>query len=291
VKIAVTGATGIVGHAIAGHLSQRGHAVTALGRRRAALPGVAFTQYDMTKASPDLEGFDALVHAAFSHVPGQYRGGEGDDPEGFLRINLEGTLRLFANARDCGVGRMLFLSSRAVYDGYPVGTVLVDGMPARPESLYGRVKAEVEDALASMAGPGLAVASLRATGVYGVAAPGQQDKWADIFAAVERGDVLAPRVGTEVHGDDLAAAANLLLQVEAATLGPVTFNISDILLDRRDLLATYSKVTGRAVSLPTRADDGLVSVMTCNRLRALGWLPRGMDGVRDAIINGVTRTH
>ena len=47
---------------------------------------------------PDLAGIGAVVHCAFAHVPGRYRGGEGDDPEGFRRANLDGSLALIRAA-------------------------------------------------------------------------------------------------------------------------------------------------------------------------------------------------
>ena len=274
-RVAVTGATGRVGWPVLRHLAGQGHEVVTLGRR--PVPGCDHRDWALGGAAPDLSGIDALVHAAFAHVPGRYRGGEGDDPEGFVARNRAGTLHLFAAAREAGVGRIVFLSSRAVHDGYPKGSVLPDDLPARPDSLYGRVKAEVEDWLG--AAPGLAGVSLRATGVYGAGAPGQPHKWTALFAGHLAGQVQAPRIGTEVHEDDLAAAVGLLL-AQGAT-GPV--NVSDILLDHHDLLALVNDLTGRDLPLPPRADPASASVMTCDRLRRLGWSPRGWSGLRETV--------
>ena len=47
------------------------------------------------------EGADTLVHAALEHVPGRFRGGEGDDLAGYLRANVGGGLALLAD----GAGR------------------------------------------------------------------------------------------------------------------------------------------------------------------------------------------
>ncbi|HRO16261.1 MAG TPA: NAD-dependent epimerase/dehydratase family protein, partial [Paracoccus sp. (in: a-proteobacteria)] len=182
-----------------------------------------------------LEGCGALVHAGFAHAPGKYRGGEGDDPAGFVAANLDGTLRLFADARAQGVGQVVFLSSRAVHDGHPPGTPLPDGLPARPEGLYGQVKAQAEAALAGA--QGLDGASIRATGVYG---PGLGNKWAGLFRDYLSGRAVAPRVATELHGGDLAAAVLLVI----ARRGTGTFNASDIVLDRRELLGRVARLTG-----------------------------------------------
>lgn len=282
-RIAVTGATGLVGYGIVGHLLGQGHAVTALGRRPVAIAGADHLAFDLNDALPDLTGCDALVHAAFSHLPGRYRGGEGADPAGFRHRNRDGTLRLFAQARACGVRRIVFMSSRAVYGGYPAGTALDDGLPSRPDSLYGQIKAEVEDAMAAMAGPDLAVASLRATGVYGPPVPGHPHKWTDLFAAFDKGETPPPRIATEVHAADLATAVSLLLTTDAADLLPVTFNVSDIILDHRDLLAIYANLTGHQGLLPPRSDPQSVSAMRTDRLSRLGWRPRGPDGIRQAL--------
>jgi len=152
-KIAVAGATGFIGHHAVAHLLASGHEVTALGRRLSLHAAAGFLPFDLDGPAPDLGGQDVLVHAALSHVPGRYRGGEGEAPEDFLHRNLEGTLRLFEAARDQGVPRILFLSSRAVYGDYPPGTALHENLPTRPDTLYGEVKVRAEEALACLASP------------------------------------------------------------------------------------------------------------------------------------------
>ena len=87
-KVAITGATGRVGHWIAAHLLARGHDVVTLGRRPSWHARAAFRAFDLDGPPPDLSGSAALVHCAFDHVPGRYRGGEGDDPEGFPDVVL-----------------------------------------------------------------------------------------------------------------------------------------------------------------------------------------------------------
>ncbi|WP_210529015.1 NAD-dependent epimerase/dehydratase family protein [Rubellimicrobium arenae] len=258
-RIAVTGATGLVGQFIVAGALAAGHQVVALGRSPSPHGG-EHRPWTFHDPAP-FDDCDALVHAAFAHVPGRYRGGEGDDPAGFLRTNLDGTLRLFEEARG---RRTVFLSSRAVYDGFPAGSLLTEDLPLAPDSLYGQVKLRAEEALASLGGT-----SLRATGVYGPPAPGQRHKWADLFDSFAQGGEIAPACGTEVHGADLARAVLLLLDA-----APGAYNCSDLVLDRRDLLDRWSGITGVEGQRPA-ASVKVPNVMDCARLRALGWTPGG----------------
>ena len=258
-RIALTGASGTVGGFFLRAALSAGHQVTRLDRS---------TGFHLSKAH-DLSGHDALVHCAFAHIPGRYRGGEGDDPDSFLRLNRDGTFRLFDEAVRDGVDRIVFLSSRAVHDGYPPGTILPDALPIRPANLYGQVKADAEAHLASLPLKGT---SIRATGVYGL-----PDKWRNLFDDYLAGRPIPPRIATEVHGDDLAAAILLLLDQPDP---PTQVNCSDVIMDRQDLLAQVQALTGCPHPLPDRANPEPLRIQTCERLRALGWQPGGMAKLR-----------
>lgn len=267
-RVALTGATGRAGHPIAAHLAGLGLDVVTLGRTPSplGLPHVTWSLGDR----PELTS-DALVHCAFSHVPGQYRGGEGGDPETFLRLNQDGTLRLLDAVP---AARLVFLSSRAVYGETPSGTRLDEAMTPRPDTLYGELKRATETEVTARGG-----ASLRATGLYGCPPPGRDHKWSALFADFAAGRPVPARVATELHVDDLAAAVALCLT--QAT--PPLLNVSDIILDRRDLLTAYSAITGIKGRLPERGTATAVKEMDCRRLRSLGWTPRGPAGLRPSL--------
>lgn len=285
-KIALTGPTGAVGSAVTAVLLARGHEVVCLGRRPSPLPGARHVAYDLGGDVPTLAGMDAVVHLALSHLPGRYRGGQGVDPDGFVRLNRDGSVRLFEAADRAGVSRLVFLSSRAVYGAYSPGTQLTEELPPRPDTLYGKVKLEAEAALAALAEPDRAWSSLRATGIYGPPVPGQAHKWAVLLAAFSTGETPAPRIATEVHADDVAAAVLLLLETPSGRLRHRVWNVSDIVLDRRELLRRYAQRTGITTGLPAASDPSGVSAMTTDRLRALGWRPRGMAGL-DAVLDAL----
>lgn len=262
-RVALTGASGIVGSFALAALERAGHDVTPLDRAHG---------WQLGQPAP-LAGHDALVHCAFAHAPGRYRGGEGDDPDGFVEANLGGSCALFDQAAAEGVGRILFLSSRAVHDGHPPGLRLGDDLAPAPTSLYGQVKAGAERHLTALRTRGIATCALRATGVYG---PGAANKWQGLFADHLAGRPVAPRVATEVHADDLARALVLLLDHPGP---PPTLNCSDLVLDRHDLLALIDSPH----PLPARADAAALRVPDCSGLHAAGWRPGGIALLRASL--------
>lgn len=266
-RVALTGAGGIIGGAVATALCGAGHRVTPLDRAHG---------WHLGRQAP-LNGHDALIHCAFAHAPGRYRGGEGDDPQGFIAANLDGTRRLFDEAAEAGMGRILFLSSRAVHDGHPPGMRLPDDLPPSPTSLYGVVKAQAEAYLADLRAPGRGTCALRATGVYG---PGTAHKWRGLFSDYLAGRPVAPRVATEVHVGDLARALLLLLHHPAP---PPSLNCSDLVLDRHDLLARVQGMTGCPHPPPPRADARALSIPDCAGLEAAGWRPGGVALLQDSL--------
>ncbi len=261
----ITGTSGLVGNMVAHGLTSRGWQVLSLGRH--SDDHISYRLGD----APDLPQADILVHCAFEHIAGRYRGGEGSDADGFHRQNLEGSLRLFDAAKAAGLPRLVFLSSRAVYGDQTAGLSLNESTTPHPDSLYGAVKLETEQALASLASADFIPISIRATGIYGSAPAGRPHKWASLFQDFLGNRPIPPRVSTELHGDDLAAAIALL----AGTASAGIYNASDIVLDRADLLAEVARIAKFDGKIPTQADPSTLNVMKTDKLAALGWRPGG----------------
>ncbi|MDP9838830.1 nucleoside-diphosphate-sugar epimerase [Neorhizobium huautlense] len=290
-KVLISGGTGLVGRYVVDGLIGAGHEVTLGGRSLPISPqggrslGANSAGADQSSRSfipltldPTLDqreqfaDIDTFIHLAFDHLPGRYRGGEGNDPARFRRLNHEGSVKLFEEAKAAGVKRCIFLSSRAVYDGLPPGTVLTEDMPLSPDSLYGRIKRESEQALGNLSSSTFITTSLRATGVYGHHRP---NKWDAMFEDFRNGKPVASRAGSEVHGDDLAAAMLLLMEQDADTVNGKAFNLSDIVTDTHEILSLYAQETGLSHPLPAPADQTSVNVMDKTRLKTLGWQPGG----------------
>lgn len=281
-RVLVSGGTGFVGRFVVRHLLERGYDVTVGGRTPP--PARTFSRpvdFAALPLDPDADpsgafrGIYCFVHAAFEHVPGRYRGGEGDDPAGFRRANLDGTVRLFEATRDAGVRRTLFLSSRAVYGTPAEATLLTETLTPQPDTLYGRVKLDAERTLNALCGHSFVGTSLRITGVYGPAGSGRAHKWDALFDDYLAGRPIPPRAGTEVHGADVARAVSLLLESEPARVNGEVFNVSDIVVDRRDLLQPLQALSNSAAPLPLPANRAGLSPMSNAKIAALGWVPGG----------------
>lgn len=291
-RVLVSGGTGYAGRFIVEHLLANGYKVT-VGGRTAPEPGfftkdVAFVPLRLDPDADQIEAFDHVyyfVHAAFDHVPGKYRGGEGDDPQGFHRANLDGTMRLFETARDAGVRRCVFLSSRAAYGPQPPGTMLKEDMHGKPDTLYGEIKLQAERSLASLCGHGFVTASLRATGIYGAAGPGRRHKWAGLFEDYLAGKPVSPRASTEVHGSDVARAVRLMLESDSMRINGETFNVSDLLTDTSEILSFLQRATHCPHPLPAAGDTAVCNPMGTCKIEALGWKPGGLELLRETIEN------
>jgi len=279
----VSGGTGFVGRFIVERLLEEGHEVTVTGRH--APPEDFFTapvKFVEDHLEPDEDhaatfaGCGHFVHCAFDHLPGRYRGGEGDDPQGFRRKNLEGSLARFRAAKAVGVKRAVLLSSRAVYGEQPPGAELTEETVPHPNSLYGEIKLACEQGLAALADEKFHGVSLRVTGVYGPAGAMQEHKWAGMIADYLAGRPVASRASTEVHGEDVAWAV-LIALTQPLDARYQVFNVSDIVVDNADVLAIVQAVTGVWQPLPERADTSGLNVMSTRKLRALAWRPGGRE--------------
>ena len=127
------------------HLRPRRPARTrSSGRRRSRRRSI--------RLRPLLAGADMLVHAALDHVPGRYRGGEGDDLRQLSCAPMSAAAwRCSPTARAAGVGRCVVLSSRAVFGvrsrarhGFRRVTAVT------PDTHYGAAKAALEAFVASL---------------------------------------------------------------------------------------------------------------------------------------------
>ncbi|HVM40544.1 MAG TPA: NAD-dependent epimerase/dehydratase family protein [Acidimicrobiia bacterium] len=291
--VAITGVSGRVGQRLLRALADRDVAAQVVGldlQQPSYRPrSLTFHAVDLGSADlkPLLEGVDVVVHLAslFAPVP---------DEEVMARVNIEGTRRLLDAAAATGVGKVVVVSSAAVYGAWPNNpTPITEDVAVRPNAGFDFAvhKAEIERMLVEWRDehPGVVTTVLRPPLVLGGGTP-------DSVAAVVRGRFpvrvrdAAPDV-QYVHIDDLVSA--LVLAVESDL--PGAYNVApDGWLSDEDARA----LAGRVPRPPVPADvadrilrrlwaggvsdipPGMVPffvhpcVVANDRLRAAGWQPR-----------------
>lgn len=103
-RILLTGATGRLGRALVPRLVQAGHDLRATSRRaHPGQHGVEWTVADLasgTGLAQAVAGVDAVVHLASAPYKGAYT----------VRVDVDGTRRLAAAAREAGVEHLLYAS-------------------------------------------------------------------------------------------------------------------------------------------------------------------------------------
>lgn len=276
-RVAVTGASGLVGRFVVAELHTRGVDVRGGCRERSDQTGfsgpiewVPGELGDARAIDALVDGVDAVVHCAFSHAPGRYRGGEGSDLPAFVRENVGGSLALMMAARRAGVSRFVFLSSRAVYGDGRDDASLHETDHCLPDTHYGAAKRAVEAFVQSFGlGEGWGASALRATGVYGVTWPRARTKWLPLARTLlARAPWTGALGGTEVHGEDLAGAVWALL-TEDGVAGQI-YNCSDRFVSTREVAALMQAHASLDGPLPDAPSEPPVRIPCTRALEALG---------------------
>lgn len=164
-RVLVTGASGLLGRAVAAEIRSAGHEVTTFQRRPPGVDGVTDVLGSVTETDAVARAVadqDAIVHlAAKVSLAG--------DPADFDRINVGGTRNLLSAASAWGIEKFVFVSSPSVAHA---GTSIVgdDALPADPAHArgdYARTKAEAELLALAADSPELRVVAVRPHLVWG----------------------------------------------------------------------------------------------------------------------------
>lgn len=192
--LAVTGASGFVGHAVVDAALAEGHKVTALTRRpQPARDGVSWiegTLEDTGALDRLMKGVDIVLHIAGAvNVPTR---------EAFAAANIAGTQAVVEAAARAGVKRFIHVSSLAARHPWL--------------SNYGWSKAEAENVVTAST---LNWSIVRPPAVYG---PRDSDMF-ELFRMARRGVMLLPPKGRTsiIHVDDLARLLIILVMQAAAS--------------------------------------------------------------------------
>lgn len=250
------------------------------------------------RAVIDAHDVRALVHFAGAIEVGR----SVNDPSLFWHENVTGFASVLAAARDCGVKRIVFSSSAAVYgsgDGQAAGAPLRESAPKSPSSPYGDTKLAGERMLAAhcvaYGASGMALRYFNAAGADPGGLIGEAHEPETHLIPLAIGAALGRRAPLTVFGDDyptpdgtavrdyvhvsdLAAAHVAALDAEMA---PGAFEALNVGAGRGasvlEVLSTVAKVTGVEPSHrfgPRRPGDPPVLLADITQIqRRLAWRP------------------
>jgi UDP-glucose 4-epimerase len=301
----VTGGAGYIGSVVVEELLRDGHVVVVYdslykGHRGAVAPGAAFVQGDLLderrlRGALREHGVEAVVHMAADSLVRE----SVANPAKYYRNNVVAGLALLDAMRDCGVARLVFSSTAAVY-GEPAKQPIEETDPTAPTNTYGDTKLAFERALGWYEGAyGLRYASLRYFNAAGATARNGEVHSPEthliplvLQAAAGRlpevtvfGDDYPTRDGTcvrdYIHVVDLARAHVLALGILDERSAIYNLGCGGEGYTVREVIDTARAVAGRDIPVrmgPRRAGDPAVLIASSDRIRAeLGWRPAQQD--------------
>jgi UDP-glucose 4-epimerase len=296
VRVLVTGATGLLGHAVTSTLATRGHTVITLSRNDTDVPDAA--DHHITadvRSSADMRSavaeVDAVCHlAALVQVRDSI-----NRPLEYWKTNVVGTLNvldaLTLAAKQDAPKRLILSSTGAVY-GAPDRQPISEDEPSAPSNPYAATKlaADMAASHAAAASGAIGATSLRAFNIAG-ASTGRTDldmtRLIPKILAVQAGEADELVINGEgsavrdfVHVEDMADAFARAL--DACTPGKWhAYNIgSGRRTTVREVIETATAVTGRPVPVrhaPPAAEPPVLVADASRAMAELSWHPEKSD--------------
>jgi dihydroflavonol-4-reductase len=318
-KVFLTGATGFIGGSLARKLRARGDEVVALVRspdKAAELRdlGCELVEGDLSSADAirrGLEGCDAAIHAAAVYKVGIPR----SERPAMQDVNVAGTERVLDAAVEAGVGRIVYVSTVAVF-GNTHGEVVDEGYSRNGSeflSYYDETKYRAHEVALDRSGRGAPIVIVQPGGVYG---PNDHSELGNMIDQARTGKLrmkMFPKTGFNlVHVDDVADGILLALDKgevgksyvlggEISTMGELVEKVCELSgrkAPQRELPAVLMKaaipigpVVGKLMGFPPnlaeliKTSDGVTFWASDARARReLGYSPRDLDtGLRQTL--------
>ncbi len=289
-RVAVTGATGFIGHYIVRHLVALGHHCVCWRRpasAHGALDALDVTWVEGGLGDPQsiaglLDRVDAVVHGGLYRPTQAFRGAEGDIAH-YAEMNIVGSLRLIDAARQRAVNKFVFISTCAVHEVILEDRALDEAHPLWPLSHYGAYKAAVEKFVHSYGlNDGFDICAVRPTGVYGRHHVIENSKWYGLVKQVAAGDLsgVTGRGGKEVHAVDVARAIGVLLNAEG-TAGQA-YNCYDMYVSLEEVARITARLTGQDLDIP-QTNRGPKHHIDTSKIQALGLRCGGQEQLENTI--------
>ena len=318
-KAFVTGGTGFIGSRVVSRLRDRGDEVVALVRNPEKATGLAGQGCELVEGDLSSEqairdgvrGCDAVFHIAAVYKVGI----PASERDAMRDCNVGGTKRVLDAAVDAGVGRIVYVSTVAVF-GNTRGQVVDETYSRNGEdflSCYDETKWQSHQVALDRIGKGAPVVIVQPGGVYG---PGDHSELGNMIDQAATGKLkmmMFPETGFNlVHVDDVAEGILLahdrgevgesyVLGGQIAKMRELVEKVSEIAgrkPPKRELpvgvmkaLTPIGPVVGRLMGFPPnlreliRTSDGVTYWATDEKARReLGYAPRDMDtGLRQTL--------
>lgn len=268
-KCLVTGGSGYFGVLLRDQLLRSGDGVRVfdLNDSDDRPAGVEFVKGDIRDLGAVAEacrGMDAVFHCV-AQVP------LAKDRALFDSVNIGGTGNLLQAAREARVGKVVYISSSAVF-GVPRSNPVTEQTEPTPAEAYGRAKLAGETLCREAVGRGLDVSVIRPRTIMG---HGRLGIFQILFEWVREGSNIpvlgrGDNVYQFVHADDLADAC---LRA-ARRAGPATYNCGaaefGTMRETLEALCRHAKTGSRVKSVPMRLAMAGMSVTSALGLSPLG---------------------
>ncbi len=251
-RVVVTGSAGMLGDTLARFLVGNGFHVVGVDLRAPAAPErwacrIADVR-DTERMTELLKGADAVVHCA-SALPSY-------PADAIQDVIVRGTTSVLTAARRAEVGRVVHISSTAVY-GLPSLVPTPEDHPREPVDVYGRAKTEAEEVAEKFRADGMCVTIVRPKTFLG---PGRMGLFAMLFEWAREGrnfPVLGSgnvRIQMLAIEDLVAAIATVLTVDEDAANDTYNIAAAEFGTLRTDFQAVLDAAGHgkRVVSLPQR---------------------------------------
>ncbi len=315
-KIFVTGGSGYIGGTVASLLAEKGHKSIVFdnlshSRRSLAPAGVELIEGDVadraaiekifTGAANAGDPFDGVLHFAALIEAGESM----LRPELFFRNNTASTLSLLEAMLACGIRRLVFSSTAAVY-GEPETIPIQEDARLLPTNAYGQSKLLVEQMLFWLNRiHNLHYASLRYFNVAGAAKGpagmirGEAHEPESHLVPLVLDVALGRRPSIRIYGDDYATPDGTCIRdyihvsdladahlLALAALAPATEKQDPLIYNLgngkgfsvREVVESARRVTGHPIPaeiVPRRPGDPAMLVASSQKaMRDLGWKPR-----------------
>ena len=304
-RVLVTGGAGYIGSVVTEELVKDGHDVVVYdslykGHRGAVVAGAQFVAADLMDGETLRRTFKEQQTEAVIQMAADSLVGEAvEQPAKYYRNNVTAGLVLLDTMRDCGVARLVFSSTAAVY-GEPAKQPIEESDPTNPTNPYGETKLTFEHALKWYEQAyAIRYASLRYFNAAG--ATEHCGEWHDpethlipillqaangTRAQVEiYGDDYPTRDGTcvrdYIHVVDLARAHILALDILDARSASYNLGCGGDGYTVKEVIDVAREVTAREIPVHVGArragDPALLVASSEKSKRELGWSPQFQD--------------